>query len=137
MVLSKHLNSYTMFAAPYTNKKHLAHKLKKRYTNILQRLLLINYPVSFVGIMFQISLAIQWLGVGTVTAVDPGRGQGTKIPQVVQHSQKKKSTHYDSHHNYFYYITIIRSSTVHDNNITNFRSLHSTYSYKHLKVNFN
>ena len=90
MVLSKHLNLYTMFTAPFTNKKHLAYKMKKRFTNILQRLLLINYPVSFAGLMFQISLAIQWLGAGTFTAVDPGHGQGPKILQVVQHSPKKK-----------------------------------------------
>ena len=37
-------------------------------------------------------LAIQWLGLCTFTAVAPGSipGQGTKITQAVQHSQKKK-----------------------------------------------
>ena len=38
------------------------------------------------------SLAVQWLGLGTLTAVDPGLipGQGTKILQAVHCSQKKK-----------------------------------------------
>ena len=38
------------------------------------------------------SLAVQWLGLGTLTAEDPGLipGQGTKILQAVNCSQKKK-----------------------------------------------
>ena len=38
------------------------------------------------------SLAVQWLGLGTLTAVDPGLipGQGTKILQAVHCSQKKE-----------------------------------------------
>ena len=38
------------------------------------------------------SLAVQWLGLGAFTAMSPGSipGQGTKIPQASQHSQKKK-----------------------------------------------
>ena len=41
------------------------------------------------------SLAVQWLGLGTLTAVDPGLipGQGTKILQAVHCSQKKKRWH--------------------------------------------
>ena len=39
------------------------------------------------------SLAVQWLGLGTFTAVARGSvpGQETKIPQAVRHSQKKKN----------------------------------------------
>ena len=38
------------------------------------------------------SLAVQWLGLSTFTAVGPGSipGQGPKIPQAMQHSQKDK-----------------------------------------------
>ena len=38
------------------------------------------------------SLVVQWLGLGAFTAEGPGLipGQGTKIPQVTQHGQKKK-----------------------------------------------
>ena len=40
------------------------------------------------------SLAVQWLGLGILTAADPGLipGQGTKISQAVNCSQKKKVT---------------------------------------------
>ena len=39
------------------------------------------------------SLAVQWLRLGTVTAVAPGSipGQRTKIPQTTQHGQKKEN----------------------------------------------
>ena len=38
------------------------------------------------------SLAVQWLGLRTSTAGDTSSipGQGTKIPQAMRHSQKKK-----------------------------------------------
>ena len=38
------------------------------------------------------SLVVQWLGLCAFTAEGPGSvsGQGTKIPQATQHSQKKK-----------------------------------------------
>ena len=38
------------------------------------------------------SLAVQWLGLSTFTAVGPGSipGQVPKIPQAMQHSQKNK-----------------------------------------------
>ena len=38
------------------------------------------------------SLAVQWLGLGAFTAMGLGSipGQGTKIPQAVQHGQKIK-----------------------------------------------
>ena len=38
------------------------------------------------------SLVVQWLGLHTLTAEGPSSipGQGTKIPQVVLHDQKKK-----------------------------------------------
>ena len=38
------------------------------------------------------SLVVQWLGLCTFTAKGPGSvpGRGTKIPQAMQHSQKKK-----------------------------------------------
>ena len=46
------------------------------------------------------SLAVQWLGLSTLTAEGPGSipGQGTKIPQVTQHGRiKKKQLHLHSH----------------------------------------
>ena len=38
------------------------------------------------------SLAVQWLGLGTFTAMGPGSipGRGTKIPQAMWRSQNKK-----------------------------------------------
>ena len=45
------------------------------------------------------SLAVQWLGLCAFTAEGPGSisGQGTKIPQAMQHSQKikKREVHSD------------------------------------------
>ena len=56
------------------------------------------YSRSFFIIYFKYSsilgnpLAVQWLGLHTFTAMGLGSlsGQGTKIPQAMQHSQKKK-----------------------------------------------
>ena len=38
------------------------------------------------------SLAVQWLGLGTLTAEGPGSipGRGTKIPQAMCHGQNNK-----------------------------------------------
>ena len=57
-------------------------------------------PILFLKVSIHIicingnSLLVQWLRLGTFTAVGPGSipGRGTKIPQAAWHGQKKETT---------------------------------------------